>query len=196
MAPYDFFSATGLMESSRILLRDSSHRMYMDGVGPDAPTFKAVIVRLRDEIEKLAPERVTCVGTSSGGFAAMLFGHILEADRVHAFAPSLYASVILTIVNRDWTQLRTRILPQHLLFDLVLPLSTWKYRDLTRVLKSWNGRTRYTVHVCAHNEDDVRRASQLRGYPGVEISAHECSTHQVARHLVREGRLLSIFQEE
>jgi len=195
MAPFDFFSASGHLGSSRILLRDPTHLMYLTGCPPDAPGFLPLLERLRKEIDLLSPQRITCVGTSSGGYAAMLFGHLLEVDRVHAFAPSAFASVWMTIQRRDWQQVRQRISPRHFLLELRIPWSLWKYRDLPGVLRQGNGKTRYTVHVCAQNEHDMKRAGYFSDCPQVEIAAHECNTHQVAKHLVREGKLLSVFQD-
>ena len=195
MSPYDFFSATGLMQSSRILLRDPSKQVYLKGCSPDAPSLQLLIDRLQDEIERLAPDRVTCIGTSSGGMAAMVFGHLLRVDRVQAFAPTIYASALLPLLHGDWHQIVNGIHPFHILRELTLPPSLWKYRDVTRVLRQGNGKTRYTVHVCAHNRPDMARAEKMRSLPQVQITAHDCKTHQVARHLVREGKLLSVFQD-
>ena len=125
----------------------------------------------------------------------MLFGHLLQVDRVHAFAPTVFASVWMTILRGDWQQVRQRISPRHFLFEFRIPWSLWKYRDLPRVLRHGNGKTRYTLHVCAHNKNDMKRARYFRQCPQVEIAEHDCNTHQVARHLVREGKLLSVFQE-
>jgi hypothetical protein len=193
MPPYDFFAASGQLGASRILLRDSTHLLYFKGCPPDAPGFETLLQRLRAEIARLSPQRITCVGTSSGGFAAMLFGHLLGVDEVHAFAPTVYGSVSLTLWKRDWQQLRQRISPKHLLFEMLIPLHLWKYRNLPRVLRTWNDRTTFTVHVCSKNAHDMQRADSFRGLPHVEIAIHECSTHQVARHLVREGKLLDVF---
>ena len=195
MPPFDFFAASGQLGSSRILLRDRTRMMYLGGCKPDAPDFTRLLERLKDEIRQLAPQTITCVGTSSGGYAAMLFGHLLEVDRVHGFAPTPYASAWLPLFKGDFEQFTKRVSPMHLLMELVLPPSTWKYRDLPRFLREWNGKTKYTVHVCAQNKHELQRAELFRDVPGVEIAAHECSTHQVARHLVREGKLLEVFQD-
>src|SRR5215212_614845 len=193
--PFDFFAASGHLGSSRILLRDPTHLLYFKGCPPDAPGFNTLLERLATEIARLSPERITCVGTSSGGFGAMLFGHLLGVDRVHAFAPTVYGSVWLTALNSDWQQVRQRISPRHWLYELLIPPSLWKYRNLPRVLSRWNGRTNFSVHVCARNTHDMTRTERFRGLPHVEIVTHECSTHQVARHLVREGKLLEIFDD-
>src|SRR6185503_9647715 len=128
MPPYDFFAASGHLGASRILLRDSTHLLYFRGCPPDAPGFHVLLERLKSEIARLSPERITCAGTSSGGFAALLFGYLLGADRVHAFAPTIYGSVWLTLLHRDWHQLRNSVSPNHLMRELLIPPSLWKYR--------------------------------------------------------------------
>lgn len=191
---FDFFGATGQTDASRILLRDPLQILYLGGCLPDAPGFRTLVKRLRREIETLGARYITCIGTSSGGYAAMVFGHVLGADRVHAFAPTIYGSAWLTLLSGDWDQLRKRVMPRHLLLDLLMPPWLWKYRSLTRTLKTWNGRTEFTVHVCAKNEHDMLRVEPLRGLPHVEITAHPCNTHQVAKYLVRSGQLADVFR--
>jgi len=195
MPPYDFFAASGHLGASRILLRDSTHLLYFRGCPPDAPGFHVLLERLKSEIARLSPERITCAGTSSGGFAALLFGYLLGADRVHAFAPTIYGSVWLTLLHRDWHQLRNSVSPNHLMRELLIPPSLWKYRDLPRLLRTWNGKTDFTIHLCAHHKHDMKRTKAFEGLPHVEIVTHECSTHQVARHLVRAGKLLDVFRD-
>ena len=191
---FDFLGATGQTDASRILQRDPLNLLYLSGCWPDARGFSRLLERLRREISLLGPQHITCVGTSSGGYAAILFGHLLGADRVHAFAPTVYGSVWLTLLRGDWQQFRRRVMPRHLLVELLIPPRLWKYRDLPRTLQTWNGRTEYTVHVCARNENDMTRAEPLRGLPHVDIAAHPCSTHQVAKYLVRSGELAEVFR--
>jgi hypothetical protein len=191
---FDFFSATGRSDASRILLRDPWQLLYLVGCWPDEPGLKRLLARLRREIASLGPRHITCVGTSSGGYAAMLFGHLLGVDRVHAFAPTVYGSAWVTLMHGDWEQFRKRVMPRHLLLELLMAPSTWRYRDLSRTLREWNGITEFTVHVCSQNEHDMSRVETFRALPHVDILAHPCSTHQVAKYLVRSGQLTSVFE--
>jgi hypothetical protein len=195
VTPFDFFSATGLLSSSRILLRDPSNLLYLTGVGSEAPTFWTLLERLRAELARLNPERVTCVGTSSGGYAALLFGHLLEVDQVHAFGPTIQASVLMAAVAGDWHQVLQMATPQHLMMDLRIPLSVWKFRRLDSALRKWNGRTNYTIHVCEQFLPDVKRVAPMRGLPHIEIAMHPCKTHAVARHLIGERKLLDVIRK-
>jgi hypothetical protein len=83
---------------------------------------------------------------------------------------------------------------RHLLTDAIMPPWLWKYRNLGKLLAEWNGVTDFTVHVCGNNQHDVERIEALRGRPHVEIATHPCSTHQVAKYLVRSGQLAEIFE--
>lgn len=190
---FDFIGATGMMTASRILLRDPLQLLYLKGCRPDEPSFGKLLDRLRREIHSLGAQHVTCVGTSGGGYAAMLFGHLLGVDRVHAFAPTIAGSVTLSMLRGDWKQVKQRTAPLHFIFEMTHP-GLWKYLDLERLLKTWNGRTEFTVHVCRDHVLDMMRAERLRSTPHVRIEAHPCSTHQVAKHLVRSGKLLEVFE--
>jgi hypothetical protein len=123
----------------------------------------------------------------------MLFGHLLAADRVHAFAPTTAGSVILSIRRGDWSQLKHRTVPLHLLLEVTRPWM-WKYLDLEKLLSKWNGRTEFTVHVCGQHAKDMARVEWLRRTPHLRIEAHPCATHQVARYLIRSGKLLDVFE--
>jgi hypothetical protein len=190
---FDFLSATGLLSSSRILLRDPLNLLYLKGCGAEAPSFHALMERLRNEIRELEPERVTCVGTSGGGFAALLFGHYLAVDQVHAFAPSTQASIMVAAIRRDWQQLRFGARPAYLLHELTTP-SMWKYRNIERILRHWNGRTNYKVHVCEQSFPDMKRAARLRGLPHVDVAAYPCRTHMVVKYLIGERKLLDVIR--
>ena len=161
MRPFDFFSVTGMLESSRILLRDPSQQLYLSGCGKEAPDFDSLLARLKREIDRLSPEWVTCIGTSSGGYAAMLFGHLLPADEVHAFAPNVRASAWSALFRGDWDSLLNEARLSHFIRQPFLPARLWRYFDLRSALQQWNGRTRFVVHFCEQNARDATRADLL-----------------------------------
>lgn len=190
---FDFIGATGMMAASRILLRDPLQLLYLKGCRPQEPSFQRLLARLRNEIESLGASHVTCVGTSGGGYAAMLFGHLLTVDQVHAFAPTIAGSVVISATRGDWSQVKQRSAPLHLLLELTHPW-LWKYLDLEKLLRTWNRKTEFTVHVCRDNAGDMSRVERVRGVPHVRIEAHPCNTHMVAKYLVRSGKLLELFE--
>jgi hypothetical protein len=117
-------------------------------------------------------------GPSSGGYAAILFGHRLEVDVVYAFAP-------VTQINLDDLKKYggrndiSRIREEH--------------RDLARLLAKHNGRTRYKLFYCEGAPRDRAYAEHLQGLPGVELYPQPGYTHNVIQVIHESGRLREIF---
>jgi acetyl esterase/lipase len=191
MPAFDFHAATGLTSFSRIMVRDPSRMLYMRGVPGYAASFPELIERLRSEIAALAPRTVTCVGTSAGGFPALLIGHMLEVEVVHAFSPPTYLTLTATLRQRDWRQIQR--VPAFIALS-TLPRQVRQLMDLRRPLAKWNGRTDFTIHVCRDHPRDPKRARYLEGLPHVHIVEHGCKGHKVAFHLARKGTLKHIFE--
>jgi hypothetical protein len=193
ISPFDFFSLTGLLKYNRILLRDESKTCYMAGIPPIARDFEALVEFLEDHVKQLAPKRVILIGTSGGSHGAILFGHLLKADYVHAF------SAYTTVDPEQWKMEDSQELPQRQdVLDRMsrLPERVHRYFDLRNVLKEWNGKTRYNLHVCEKSEADFRRANRLLDLPGVTIHRYPCSHHRVAIWLGKRGLLLPLFKFE
>ena len=93
--PLTVLRETGLIHNNLVLLKDYYRFFYQAGLNPEITDVDAIIARLRKCREELPHVRQTfCCGPSSGGYAAILFGHYLEVDVVYAFAP-------VTLINLD-----------------------------------------------------------------------------------------------
>ena len=149
LKPFDFWDLTGTLGYSRILLRDPSAFWFQYGTGGVAHNFPELVEVLRGHIAELAPERLTILGNSMGGFAGILAGHLLEADDVHTFGPFVTLNPIRAARERDglWRLRRA---------DLIkLFVQQFRHRhlfDLPRLLKKHNGHTSFYVHFC-HGSD-------------------------------------------
>lgn len=62
-----------------ILIRDIKKQWYFDGISSQVNGIEKIFQLLKRETSGL---QTTCVGSSAGGFAATLFGCLLEAERV------------------------------------------------------------------------------------------------------------------
>ena len=93
--PLTVLRETGLIHNNLILLKDYYRFFYQAGLNREITDVDAIIARLRRCREELPHVRQTfCCGPSSGGYAAILFGHYLQVDVVYAFAP-------VTLINLD-----------------------------------------------------------------------------------------------
>jgi hypothetical protein len=177
--PLTVLRETGLLRSNLVLLKDYYRFFYQAGLNPEIPDVDAIITRLRRCREELPHVRQTyCSGPSSGGYAAILFGHYLQVDVVYAFAP-------VTLLNLDdlkrfgGSKEVSRITEEH--------------RDLARLLAKHNGRTRYKIFYCDGNGRDRTYAEYLQDLPGVELYPQPGNTHNVTQAMYESGRLREIF---
>ncbi len=178
LANFEFVKATKEVNCSKIFCRDSTHNFYHPGLGEGLPNIPAVAERLRELIEEMSPTKITCVGVSAGGYAALLFGHLLEADTVHAFGPQI-------MLDRQWgldhddntvydsTLHALEIAPEN------------DFRNLPRVLENHNGKTSYYLHVGRDCKLDLNHSNLIEHLPSVEVVLYEGEAHACAAHVLR-----------
>jgi hypothetical protein len=177
--PLTVLRETGLIHNNMVLLKDYYRFFYQAGLNPEITDVNAIIARLRRCREELPHVTQTfCSGPSSGGYAAILFGHYLQVDVVYAFAP-------VTLINVDDLKKYGgckdvgRITEQH--------------RDLARLLAKHNGRTRYKLFYCDGHGRDRAYAERLQHLPGVELCPQAGTTHNVIQAIHESGRLREVF---
>jgi hypothetical protein len=66
-----------------IFLRDVTKQWYLEGINANLNTIEKLAAFLTEKAHNL---KVTCVGSSAGGYAAVLFGCLLNASRVLNFS--------------------------------------------------------------------------------------------------------------
>lgn len=187
---YEFFDATKHLGYSRILLRDQYRVWYQHGIDRERPDFPSLVQYLSKEVADLNPQKVICLGTSSGGYAAILAGHQLKADYVHAFAPDTFLKIRIRSCLAGLWKGRYQ-LPRWKL--LLSKRARPELFDLAKVLRDHNGRTTYFVHHCSGHERDRVRTARISGMPGVVSIAYPCNTHSVAVFLGKKGFLPKIL---
>ncbi len=70
---------------NRILLRDRRNLWYMQGVEGLGANVAEVAKKLQLLVAAMQPSALWCVGESMGGYAAVLYGLLLQAERIVAF---------------------------------------------------------------------------------------------------------------
>src|SRR5690349_9376454 len=80
--PYNFVKTLKGVRANIIYLRDPNHNWYLNGLYGVGDTVKEVANFLHEK-QKLFESKTVCViGASAGGFAAILYGQLLSADKV------------------------------------------------------------------------------------------------------------------
>ncbi|QTR49252.1 alpha/beta hydrolase family protein [Candidatus Thiothrix anitrata] len=185
-----FFLKSDLVSASKLIVFDESKRKTLGGLPPEHPTFFDVLNHLKNEIKSISANKIIITGTSGGGHSALLYGHLLQADKVVAFSPYPYVSIkTATLMQDPALHTMKKVLD---LFD-ELPKQEKEFLDLKEVLATWNGKTEYFIHVAKDNEWDLKRALYLQGTPKVRIIEHPYNVHGIAGALARDGKLSKCF---
>jgi ribosomal protein L16 Arg81 hydroxylase len=107
---FDFYGRSKKLEKladrpiNRILLRDFENAWYHRGVRGLGNGIDEVRDRLQALIHEICPSRIITIGQSMGGYAAILFGQLLNVDQILAFGPlsCLDIQICLEFGDRRW----------------------------------------------------------------------------------------------
>lgn len=191
--PFEFFTMSNTLGFNRILIKDPSRRLCLAGIGPPLDSFELLLDRIKADRAAISPEKTYVLGTSGGGHSALLFGHLIKADIIHAFAPSTCTGLWNRIKQRRWQIIiRWR---EELLKLSRLPSGVKTLFDLKPLLAGHNGVSRFNIHVCGRREPDVTAANYLKECKNVEIFHYPCDSHNVARYMIKNGLLAPLFAD-
>ena len=189
--PFEFFRILGAAApTKRLFVRDRNRCWYQRGVAGVAEDIEGVAEALRLLIAESGASRVVTLGASAGGYAALLFGRLLGAGEVHAFAPQTFIS----------PELRSRFGDSRWPAEMAALSESGAYRpafgDLRRVFEQAPPRGgRFVLHYCPEDELDTIHARHLASEAGVELREHAEGGHYIARSLRQSGDLLPLLSE-
>jgi len=194
---FEFFAITNTLNCSRILLKDPSKRIYLEGIRGEFNSLEKLVRKLKLDIEEMNPKTVTLIGTSGGGFAAILYGHLLKADFVHAFGPTTRIHPLKMLKNHPLEKIKKNykiiILGYMIYLIYYLRPKVSKFFDLKKVLLRYNGVTQYFIYVCEGHAKDVEDANHLKNCKNLQILKQPCNVHNVVRCMIKNQTLFKIF---
>jgi hypothetical protein len=191
--PFDFFMTTKMLSYNRILVRDPYQLFYLRGV--DENGFDHLLERLRAEIARIKARTVIFIGASAGGFASILFGHLLGADYIHAFAPRTHLKLTEMARELDYKSLINRF-PMVMKLNYRLSSQHRRFLDLKPLVAASEGKPiRTNLHACAYCPD-AARVKYLKGCPNTKIFLYPCNDHNVAKLLVQSKCLHTMLLKQ
>lgn len=173
--PYEFFGQLDGLDIDRVFVRDLDQAWYQNGIRGIADNITDAakgLAELRDH------ERVVCVGCSAGGFAAILFGQLIDADETHAFGPQT------VIAKRALRRMGDRRWDRYL-------KPVWKH--VGTLLDVGLELDNVTVHYGTDDRLDVVHAERLAGL--AKLVPYEGLGHELTRTLRDRGELQTILRE-
>jgi pimeloyl-ACP methyl ester carboxylesterase len=182
---FEFMKLTEPYGVKRLFLRDQQRRWYHRGIPGFGSSIDEVAGTLRQHIAGQNIQRVVTVGNSLGGYAALLFGWLLNADIAISFAPQ---SVVgpKRILFGDFGILQYWTFSEF--FTAARSLDS-RYSDLKALFNTAHVKTQFNLYYSAHNVTDSRHAERMR-MPDVNLFPQPESAHNMAKTL-RDRNLLS-----
>jgi pimeloyl-ACP methyl ester carboxylesterase len=187
--PFHLFEATSGLPVKRLFVRDPALVWFQHGVPGFGETIDEVAASLRMVVDEQEVERLVVVGSSAGGYAALAFGSLLEADLVLSFSPQ-------TMLERGWLdEAGDDRWPGHFKNLAALGGPDPRWTDLREALpRERRPRTVYELHYPAPFELDARHAERLADLPGVTMIGHDRGYHNFIQGLRNRGELEAIFR--
>jgi hypothetical protein len=190
LVAFEFVALTRGLPVKKMFVRDPRQSWYHRGMPSHGNTLESVGEVLRGIIAEQDVERLVTVGASAGGYAALVFGALLGADRVLAFAPqtTLDREVLAEMGDRRWDYLLEPLYAKDALEARWVDLKT----GLPGAL---NGHTRCSVYFDETVEGDRLHGERLAGIEGVRLYRFGRGGHSLTRHLRDRGVLERLLRE-
>ena len=160
----------------RVFIKDFYKSWYQDGLMGLTENRNDTIGFLRSLLENF-PRPLTFVGSSSGGYAALLFGHALDAERIVTFGAQ-------TLLTRNIVAAYGDSRVSSFRFDYNLPEN-----DLRKILIERPLTGQAELHFAARNRLDARQHQYVADLPNVTTISHDIRMHAVAVRLRAQGKL-------
>ena len=187
---FDFIDdAQGLAQQKLFLRTAANELFYLDGIPGLTTSMADNAAFLRFTIQQIAPRRVSFVGHSSGGYAAIVLGHLVGVDDVHAVTPVTYLHPKLgddPEVSELWEGVfddaagyvaKNGITPRLLSCKSVIADNPGKVRVLRQ-------------YVIGNSPVDLNHANHIADFAHVQTVVYPRGRHNtLAARLVRDGTL-------
>jgi hypothetical protein len=175
---FEFRNTLSSVDVKSAFLRDHYSAWYHRGVLDVGTDIDAVVALLREF--RSQADKMVMIGNSAGGYAALLFGSLLDCE-AHAFSPQTFIDPDMLDAARDrrWDPELEALLASGR-FDR-------RYGDLAPVIAASSG-TFHVYHGILHPED-VAHAQHIRDLPNVTVHELQETDHRVVRTLRESGWL-------
>ena len=186
VAPFEFFKLTKSMKVNKIYLRDIDQELYHSGFPGVSGSIEETVSYLKQKIDVCGARRVVVFGNSMGAYAALLFGVLIGADAVHAFAPNTF------VCDKGSDDNETHRLGNEITRRIREKYSA-RYFDLKDVIQLHGNACELNLYFDSGHETDVEHAMHLNGLPNVVLHAFSDGSHHLIKALKRSGELRRII---
>ena len=172
---YHFLDLVANFPGKKLFLRDISDAWYNKGLLGLTQNIEQTSTYLKNIIEQQNVKKVVFLGASSGGYAALLFGYLLEVDEIHAFGAQTKIPNNLEEIN---------------LLEDIEPI----YFDLAKVYQTKLISPSCHLYFDHKFPPDLEHAQHLKHFASVELHGYPAGIgHKITLWLKHQNLLQSII---
>jgi hypothetical protein len=185
--PFEFFKATAGFNIKRMFVRDLRQTWYHQGIRDGGDNIAELAVTLQQLIDPHRIDRLVVTGTSAGGYGALVFGSLLGAHTIIAFAPQTVLELDILwamgeLGDHRWDPQVKRMVAKGCLDA--------RWSDLRRALpEARQGHTRMELHYDPAMQFDREHSERLAGLDGVVMIPREGGGHNISKDMRETGEL-------
>ncbi|MEM9829421.1 MAG: hypothetical protein AAF944_02225 [Bacteroidota bacterium] len=187
---FEFFNSISEIDCDKIFLRDFSQAWYQKGVDRSINDVDRVIHFLTNSIRKNQYKKVCFLGNSMGAYAAILFGTMLNVDRVISFAPQTFIDRWhrLLYADKRWkTEIKSIYAYENKIEE---------YFDLKQYLNSKNNyKTKIDIYYSPTHRLDKAHAERMRKSLNIKLTPIKEGGHGVVKTVIDNGSLVTLVEE-
>jgi hypothetical protein len=186
---FEFFNSASTFGVKKAFVRDLHRSWYHRGVPELGEGIDAVGAGLGRLIADSGVDRTVAVGNSAGGYAALLFGQLLDLSEVHAFSPQTFVDPDLRRELGEWRWQE----PLDALYDS--GRFDPRYGDLRMVMSDTGGSTPFYVYYDTDHSLDVVHAERLAEVDRVSLQTYDGAGHGTLVQALRDsGELQELLE--
>lgn len=180
MPPAEFLKSFTQKNINTVFVKDFQQCWYQKGLLGLSTDIQQTVDVIKERIPD-QQENIYTIGTSAGGFAAILFGALLNADKIVAFGPQ---TILTEEVFQNFKSLDSRFQD----INLESPFS-----DLKQILETSEYSSSIYIHFAKNHDDDKAAAERLANLKNVYLYPWETETHNIAGWLKAQDKLASVL---
>jgi hypothetical protein len=180
----EFKGVLSQLNYDTLRINDTTGNFFFNGIDGTYDSMEKVLSKLSEYISGYT--KTIFIGNCGGGHASILYGTMLNVDKVIGFNPTTYLDQTTLLLNEDGREDRLNFLNQSIEYLNLKPYLDNKVYD-TKIYS-----------IVAQNTDTdrhVKQSNNISTCPNVNIEFINCEIPHVAYYLMRRNELISKIVE-
>jgi hypothetical protein len=178
----EFKKTLSQLSYDTLKINDTTGYYFFNGIDGTYDSIEKVLGKLSEYISGYT--KTVFMGNCGGGHAAILFGTMLNVDKVIVFNPATYLDQKTLLLNKDGREDRLISLDQSI-----------EYLNLKPYLDNKVYNTKIYSIVSQNTDTHVKQSNNILTCPNVNIEFVDCNSSMVAAYLKEKNKLISKIEE-